>query len=162
LKSGDVLKIDLGISYKGYITDSAITVAIGEIDPKASELIKITKLALEKAMGECKAGKRVGDIGWVIENTVSSAGFSVVERLTGHGVGFELHEPPSVHNYGEKNTGLLLEPGMVLAIEPMVAIGSGEIREDSRGGFITRDGSLAAHFEHTVLITEGDPEVLTN
>ena len=161
LKNGDVLKIDLGINYKSYITDAAITIGIGKISPLAEKLIKATRTALYEAIKICRPGKKIGDIGWVIESTVKNYGFSVVKKLTGHGVGFELHEEPSVYNFGEQGTGIELEEGLVLAIEPMVAAGSGELIEKENGEFFTKDGSLSAHFEHTVAITKNGPEILT-
>jgi len=161
LKKGDVLKIDAGVNYNGYFTDAAITVGIGSISPEAKKLIKITKAALEKAIEICQPGNRLGDIGWVIEKTAKTAGFSVAEGLTGHGVGFELHEEPTIYNYGEQGSGLLLKPGMVLAIEPMLAIGAGAIKRLADDSFETKDGSLSAHFEHTIAITRNGPEVLT-
>ena len=161
LKDGDVLKIDAGVIYKGYITDAAITVGIGLISPKSEKLIKATKSALEEAIKICKPGKTTGDIGWVIEKTVKNYGFSVVEKLPGHGVGRSIHEPPNIFNYGQRGEGVPLESGMVIAIEPMVSAGGGEIEEERDGGIKTKDGSLSSHFEKTVAITESGCEVLT-
>lgn len=161
LKSGDLLKIDLGIDYGSYITDGAVSVGVGAISPLAEKLIKATKLSLEEGIKTCKLGNRTGDIGWIIEKTVKNLGFSVAEKLTGHGVGFEVHEDPSIYNYGEKGTGQPLEEGLVIAIEPMVITGSAEVVENSDGSFSSRDKSLTAHFEKTVAITKNGPIILT-
>lgn len=161
LKEGDVLKIDLGADYQGYITDAAVTLAIGKIGAVAEKLISATQTALHEAIKVCKLGNHTGDIGWVIEQTVKNYGFSVVKNLTGHGVGFALHEEPTVYNYGERNTGVLLQAGMVLAVEPMVSAGLGETVDNPDGSFSTKDKSLSAHFEKTVAITESGPEILT-
>ena len=161
LKSGDVLKIDVGINYRGYITDGAVTIGVGEISPLAEKLIKATKTALEEAIMVCHEGKKTGDIGWVIENTVKNYGFSIADKLTGHGVGFEIHEDPSIYNFGEKGTGLELEDGLVIAIEPMVATGDSSVIENPDGSYTMKDGGLSAHFEKTIVITRNGPEVLT-
>jgi methionyl aminopeptidase len=161
LKNGDVIKIDLGVRYNDYITDSAITIGIGDVSEEAQKLINTTQHALEEAIKVCIPGNTTGDIGHVVETIVKKAGFGIIERLTGHGVGFALHEPPSVPNEGEKGSGVKLEPGLVIAIEPMVAIGSGQIIEKPNGAFATKDGSLTAHFEKTIAITKNGCEVLT-
>lgn len=161
LKDGDIVSIDIGVDYAGYITDSATTIGIGKISKQAADLVAITKKSLEAAIGECLPGKRLGDIGNAVESCVGKSGFSVVEGLTGHGVGFELHEDPTVYNYGKKGTGMKLVEGLVIAIEPMVSAGSPEIAQMPDESYVTRDGSLSAHFEHTVAITENGPEVLT-
>lgn len=161
LKDGDVLKIDLGVNYKNYFTDAAITVPIGKISAEAQKLIQVTKEALGNAIKICAVGNHLGDIGWIIEKTVKSAGFSVARGLTGHGVGFAVHEDPTIYNYGDKGTGMVLKPGMVLAIEPMVVVGLGDIKQLSDDSFVIKDGSLSAHFEHTIAITKNGPEILT-
>lgn len=161
LKSGDILKLDFGVSYQGFITDSAFTVGVGEISKEAQKLMDVTKHSLMLGIKECRAGKTLGDIGWAINNYVQKNGFKVVKGLCGHGVGIELHEEPSVFNEGQKNTGLELKPGMVLALEPMVSAGDPYIIQTDQESYATRDRSLSAHFEHTVLITERDPEILT-
>ncbi len=161
LQSGDILKIDLGVNYNGYFTDAAVTVGIGQISKEASKLISVTELALHKAIAECSPGKRLGDIGWIIEKITEGAGFSVVRGLTGHGTGFELHEDPTVYNFGKRGEGIELKAGLVLAIEPMINIGSGEIKQQKDDSFATKDGSLNAHFEHTVAITKNGPLILT-
>ncbi|MDP2704341.1 MAG: type I methionyl aminopeptidase [bacterium] len=154
LKDGDLLKIDVGVSYKNRLTDAAITVEVGKVRKEAKRLEKCTLEALKQAIKACKPGGHIGDIGWAVEQTVKKYGYSVAEKLSGHGVGFEVHESPTVHNYGEKGEGEELVPGMVIAIEPMVITGSGEIVEKEDGGFDAKDGSLTAHFEKTIAITD--------
>ena len=162
LKSGDILKLDFGVSYQGFITDSAFTVGVGEISKEAQKLMDVTRHSLMLGIKECRPGKTLGDIGWAINDYVQRNGFKVVKGLCGHGVGIELHEEPSVFNEGQKNTGLQLKPGMILALEPMVSAGDPYIIQTDQESYATRDGSLSAHFEHTVLITERNPEILTN
>ena len=161
LKRGDLLKIDFGVSYQGHITDAAVTVGIGDISQEAKRLMSVTEKALQEAIKVCKVGNHLCDIGWSIEKAVTDAGLHVIQDLTGHGVGFELHEEPTVYNYGNRGEGIELQPGLVLAIEPMVSVGSPEIEQQSDDSYITKDRSLSAHFEHTVAITEKEPEVLT-
>ncbi len=162
LRAGDLLKLDLGVNYKGYWTDAAVTVGIGQISKAAKKLLEITEKALVLAIAECRPESHLGDIGWAIENYVEKNDLAVVQGLTGHGVGFALHEEPTVYNYGEKGGGMTLKPGLVLAIEPMVALGRGDIKQKPDDSFVTADGSLAAHFEHTVAITKKGPEILTS
>lgn len=161
LKNGDILKIDFGVDYNGYFTDAAATVGIGEVDKLGRKLIESTRRALEEAVKACRVSKHLGDIGWAVESTAKEAGFHVIRSLTGHGVGFELHEDPTIYNYGRRGEGIELKAGMVLAIEPMVSVGTSEVVQKSDDSFVTKDGSLSAHFEHTVAITENGPEVLT-
>ncbi|MBI4087595.1 MAG: type I methionyl aminopeptidase [Candidatus Liptonbacteria bacterium] len=161
IKDGDLVKLDLGLKYKGFYTDTATTVAVGNVSKEEKRLIKVTEDALQKGIAEARAGKTLGDIGSAIQKHVEKNGMSVVKSLTGHGIGRALHEEPSVLNVGNPGHGLELEVGMVLAIEPMVALESGEIKQLKDDSFITRDGSLAAHFEHTVAITEKGPRILT-
>lgn len=161
LRQGDLLKIDLGVDYKGYISDAAITLGIGKISPAAQKLIEAVKKALEAAIGEARPGKHLGDLGFAVETTIRKAGFAVIKGLTGHGVGFKLHEDPTIFNYGQRGEGLAFKPGMVLAIEPMACLGEGKITQRADDSFATADGSLAAHFEHTVAITENGPRILT-
>jgi len=162
LKEGDILKIDLGVEYNGYVTDAAVTVGIGQVSEAAKRLIKTTKEALAKAVDEFKEGNHLSDIGWVIETTVKKNGFNIIKSLTGHGVGFELHEDPVVYNYGNRGEGMKLQKGLVLAIEPMVSIDGADVKQMPDGSFITRDNSLTAHFEHTVALTQNGPEILTS
>lgn len=162
LRSGDILKLDFGVSYQGFITDSAFTIGVGKISAEAQKLMDVTKHSLMLGIKECRPGKTLGDIGWAINDYVQRNGFKVVKGLCGHGVGIELHEEPSVFNEGKKNTGMELKPGMVLALEPMVSAGDPYIVQTEQESYATRDGSLSAHYEHTVVITERNPEILTN
>ncbi|MBN2197700.1 type I methionyl aminopeptidase [Candidatus Wolfebacteria bacterium] len=162
LKSGDILGIDFGVEYDNFFADAALTVGIGNISKEAKRLIKATKLALKKAINQLRPDKTLGDIGWVIQKTAKDAGFKIPEGLTGHGVGKMIHEDPSVYNYGEKGKGMKLKQGMVLAIEPMFAIGTDEIIQIPDDSWATADGSLSAHFEHTIAITSKGPKVLTD
>lgn len=161
LKDGDVLKLDFGVERAGYFSDAAITVGIGKISKEAKRLMKATKSALEKAIKTAKPGKTLGDIGWAIERTAEKNGLKVIRDLTGHGIGKELHEDPTIYNFGEKGKGIELKPGMVLAIEPMLAVGSERTVQKPDESWATADGSLSAHFEHTVAIAEKGPIVLT-
>jgi len=161
LKSGDVLKIDFGVEHQGFFADAALTIGIGNISDEAKRLIKTTKLALEKAIKIVKPGNTLGDIGWIIQKTAQQNGFKVIRNLTGHGIGKELHEEPTIYNFGEKSKGIELKPGMVLAIEPMLAIGTDAIVQRPDESWATADNSLSAHFEHTVAITEKGVKILT-
>jgi len=162
LKDGDVLSLDLGIVYREFNTDMAFTVAIGSIDPEINRLIKVTKKSLKRAIVRCKPGKTIGDIGHAIEKHVRDQGFAIVRDLCGHGIGRKLHEDPEITNFGQRHKGAELKPGMVLAIEPMAVIKGGGIKKGSDGfSYQTLDGSISAHFEHTIAITERGPKVLT-
>lgn len=161
LRNGDVLKIDLGVTYQGYITDSAWTVAVGKVPPRTKKLLRATEQALMAGINAVKPGGHLGDIGHAVERTVRRAGFRVIRGLTGHGVGFRLHEEPTVLNYGERGTGLQLEPGLVMAIEPMVSEGSDQVLQLDDESYATEDGAMSAHFEHTVAVTKHGCEILT-
>lgn len=161
VRDGDVIKLDLGVNYRGYFTDAALTVAVGKVPVRAARLIAATKKALADGIRQAKPGKRLGDVGYAVRRTVEGAGFRVVEGLTGHGVGFALHEDPEVPNYGEKGTGIAIEPGLVIAIEPMASAGTPRTVENPDGSFSTADGAVSAHFEHTVAITESGSIILT-
>ena len=161
LQSGDILKIDLGLKYKRFYTDTAITVGIGKIFPAAEKLITVCREALSLAIKNCRPDKRLGDLGAVVSRFVKLHKFSVIKGLCGHGVGKELHEAPIVPNEGRPNTGLKLLPGMVLAIEPMISAGSPYIIQLPDESYATSDGSLSAQFEHTVAITENGCQILT-
>ncbi len=162
LKEGDILKLDFGVTYENLCTDAAITIGIGKMTDEKTKLINATKHALELAINEVKPGNYIGDIGFVIEQHIKSQGFSVVRDLVGHGVGYKVHEEPNIPNYGKRGEGAVLKSGMVLAIEPIVTMGSDEIRLCKDGfGYETIDGSLSAHFEHTVAVTEEGNIVLT-
>ncbi len=170
LKSGDIVGIDLGMEYpytngaKGYYTDVAVTIAVGEISSQARELIKTAEQALVLAIGQVKPGNSLDQIGKTIEDYVKTQGFSVVRELVGHGVGLAVHEDPQIPNYSQaSNKNIILKPGMILAIEPMVNIGDWRIKTGADGfTILTMDGQLSAHFEHTVLVTETGYEVLTS
>lgn len=161
LKEGDIVSLDLGIRYKELITDMAVTLPVGEISEKAQKLITVTGEALWLAIDQALPGNSIGDIGFAIQNYVASQGFNVIKDLVGHGVGYEVHEEPEIFNFGERGVGPELKEGMVLAIEPMVSAGDWHIKQLKDGSFVTRDGSLAAHFEHTVAITKSGAEILT-
>lgn len=162
LKKGDILTLDLGIRYKGLCTDAAITLPIGKIEAKTKKLISVTKKSLEIAIKECKPGKHLGDIGWAVQHYAEKNGFSVIRELVGHGVGKSVHEDPQILNYGQKGEGIELKPGMILALEPMIAIGSWRIKRGEDGfSYKMLDNSLCAHFEHTIAITKRGPKILT-
>jgi methionyl aminopeptidase len=162
LKEGDVLSLDFGASFEGYHGDSAVTIAIGAVSAEVQRLIDVTNDSLARAVGQMVPGKRLSDVGHAVQERVESDGFSVVRQFVGHGIGREMHEPPQIPNYGPGGRGPRLKPGMVFAIEPMVTAGGPEVRMlDDQWTAVTADGSLAAHFEHTILITDAGPEVLT-
>lgn len=162
LREGDIIGLDYGVIYEGFYGDSAITVGVGTVSEDARRLMDITEQSLHKGIEELREGKRLGDLGAVVQRIAESAGYSVVRAFVGHGIGKKLHEEPPVPNYGEPDRGLRLKEGMVLAIEPMVNAGSYEveIKEDGWTA-VTKDGSLAAHFEHSVAITKSGPYILS-
>lgn len=161
-KEGDIVSIDAGVIHGGLFTDSAVTVPVGKIDKKAAELIKVTKNALQKGIEAARAGATTGDIGFAIEQYVKPFGYGIIRELSGHGVGYAVHEDPFVPNYGKKGEGVQLEAGMVIAIEPMLNEGGEKIYLATDGHtYKTKDGSRSAHFEHTVAITEKGAEILT-
>ena len=163
LTEGDIVKIDVGARYRGYNGDSARTFAVGKVSDEALRLISVTEESFYEAMKYARAGNRVGDIGSAVENFVISNGFSVVRQYVGHGVGAELHEEPSVPNYGRAGRGARLYSGMTLAIEPMVNAGGAGVKVRENGWtVVTLDGKLSAHYENTVAITDGDPILLTD
>jgi methionyl aminopeptidase len=162
LNEGDIIGIDLGAIVEGYHGDSAMTFPIGKVSPEAERLMKATQESLYVGIKKARAGNRLSDIGHAIQRYAEKLGYSVVRDLVGHGIGSEMHEAPQIPNYGKPGRGPVLEPGMTLAIEPMINIGGPGVRVLRDGWtFVTRDGSLSAHFEHTVAITQGDPEILT-
>jgi methionyl aminopeptidase len=162
LKEGDIVSLDLGLIHKGLITDHAVTVAVGSISKEAEKLLDITKKSLAAGIKAAKAGKKTGDVGYAIEKLVRPYGYGIIEELSGHGVGYAVHEDPFVPNFGVPNQGALLKAGMVIAIEPMLTMGEPDIIfEDDEYTVRTSDGSLAAHFEHTIVITEKGSEILT-
>ena len=162
LREGDIIGLDYGVIYEGYYGDSAVTVGVGRVNEEARRLMSITEKSLYKGIEQLHDGKRLGDLGSVVQEVAESAGFSVVRAFVGHGIGKKLHEEPPVPNYGEPDRGLRLKEGMVLAIEPMLNAGSYEveIKEDGWTA-VTKDGSLAAHFEHSVAITKDGPYILS-
>jgi methionyl aminopeptidase len=163
LKEGDIISLDLGIFYKGFHTDMAITVPVGKINPEAQRLIRVTKKALKRGIKEVRPGNHLGDIENAIQKFVESQGFNVVRDLCGHGIGKELHEDPQILNFGKRRTGPELVEGIVLCPEPMVAVGDPTIKRAKDGwGYRTFDDSLSAHFEHTVAVTKNGAEILTN
>jgi methionyl aminopeptidase len=162
LKDGDIVSLDLGVEHNGMITDAAITVAVGEVSAEIEGLIADTERALHEGIKAAKVGGRIGDIGNAIERVGNKGGYGIVRELGGHGVGHAVHEEPYVPNYGTKGNGPLLKPGMVLALEPMFMLGEEEIRLMPDGyTIVTHDGSLSAHFEHTIVITEDGVEIVT-
>ncbi len=163
LKEGDIISIDFGAVYKGWNGDSAITVPVGKVSSEAERLLRVTQEALQQGIARARSGNRVQDIGRAIQQHVEAAGFSVVRQYVGHGIGREMHEEPQVPNYvDEHQHNPLLRPGMVIAIEPMVNAGRAATRVlPDKWTVVTADGSLSAHFEHTVAITEGEPDILT-
>jgi methionyl aminopeptidase len=159
---GEVLSLDVGVTLAGYVADSALTVSIGAVDAETVRLLDVTAESLEAGLAECREGRRLGDISHAVQEVVEAAGFSVVRSLVGHGVGKEMHEDPQIPNYGDAGRGPRLEEGMVFAIEPMVNAGGYEVYAGEDGWAIyTRDGSLSAHFEHTVAVGKKAPRVLT-
>jgi len=161
LQEGDVLSVDLGVFCQGYCGDAARTYAVGRIDPEAEKLLAVTRSALDRAIEEVRVGRRLSDLGAAVQSFVEGAGFSVVREFTGHGIGTSLHEDPEIPNYGPPGRGPRLRPGMVLAIEPMVAVGAPEVEIDDDGWTArTADGSRSAHFEVSVAVTEDGPQIL--
>jgi len=162
LKEGDIVSIDMGIIHKGLYTDSAITVGVGKIDKAAKKLLKATQEGMLKGIEAAVGGGHIGDIGAAIQAHAEKNGFGLAEDLCGHGVGYAVHEDPYVPNFGIEGDGLVLKPGMVIAIEPMYNEGTGRVRAlDDGYTYVTADGKRSAHFEHTILITKGAPEILT-
>ena len=162
LKEGDIVSIDCGTIFDGFVGDSAFTAGVGEISPQSKELLDVTKGALQAAIEKMRSGNHTGDVSAAIQQHVESRGFYVTREYTGHGVGRQMHEGPQVPNYGEAGHGLPLRPGMTIAIEPMVLVGTSATRVLSdQWTVVSADGSLTAHFEHSVAVTEGDPLVLT-
>ncbi|HDL75105.1 MAG TPA: type I methionyl aminopeptidase [bacterium] len=162
LKNGDIVSLDLGIKYKGFHTDMAVTIPIGIVNAEALKLIRVTKTALKKGIKTVKHGNTIGDIGNAVQKYTESNGFSVVQDLCGHGIGKNIHEDPQILNYGKKRTGLKLIEGMTFCIEPMLTLGNGYIKKSSNGHcFETQDGFLSAHFEHTIAVTKNGYRILT-
>lgn len=162
IKEGDIVGVDVGVKVNGYIGDTAATFPIGKISGKAEKLLRVGKEALRASIRQARAGNYLGDVSYAIQRTAEKNGFSVVRELYGHGVGRDLHEDPLIPNYGKPGEGVELKPGMVLAIEPMLNVGGWKIKTLPDGWtVVTEDGSLSCHFEHTVVVTKGEPEILT-
>jgi len=162
LIEGDVVSIDVGVFYEGYHTDSATTVAVGDVPAESDRLLEVTRVALDAGVAAATAGNHLGDIGAAVQQVVEREGFSVVRDLVGHGIGTGFHEEPQVPNYGKPKRGIRLVPGLTIAIEPMVNVGKPGIRTmPDRWTVVTLDGTRSAHFEHTVAVTENGPRVLT-
>jgi len=161
LQKGDVISLDIGMEYKKLYTDMAVTVSLNPIKPVYKKLIEVTKNSLGEAIKAAQPGNTLGDIGFAIQNHAESNGFVVIHDLGGHGVGHAVHEDPFVFNFGQPGEGIRLQPGMVLAIEPMITLKSRDIKEHQDGSFSTSDGQVAAHFEHTIAITPNGNMVIT-
>jgi methionyl aminopeptidase len=164
LKEGDIINLDMSVGYQGLIVDSGITIPVGKTDKESLRLMKVTREALQIAIKTAQPGNKIGDIGHAVETFVKANGFSVVEVLCGHGVGYAVHEEPLVPNYGRKGTGMTIEVGHVFALEPIVNMGKKDVWFDDDGdgySVFTKDGSRSAHFEHTVAITEKGPQIMT-
>ncbi len=163
IQTGDIVSMDFGVTYRGMITDAAISVVVGAADSTRTKLVQITEASLLAGINQVRAGVHIGDIGHAVETVLKSANYGIVKDLVGHGVGHELHEDPNIPNYGKKGSGAVLEAGMTIAIEPMATLGKEAVYVgNDNWTILTRDDSLAAHFEHTVLITEDGAEILTS
>jgi methionyl aminopeptidase len=159
---GDIVSIDLGSIHKGFVGDAAVTAGVGNVSPEAQRLMDVTREALNRAIAVARAGSRLGQIGAAVQGYVEAQAFSVVREYVGHGVGRQMHEDPQVPNYGDPDTGPILRKGMVIAIEPMVNVGDWHTKRDPDNWTVrTLDGSLSAHFEHTIAIRDGQAGVLT-
>jgi methionyl aminopeptidase len=162
LEEGDIVGLDFGIYYQGFFGDSAVTLPVGKLNEKASRLIQVTEKSLYAGIEKAKSGNRLGDISAAIQATVEDAGYSIVRDFVGHGIGRNLHEEPQIPNFGQKGRGIELKSGMILAIEPMVNEGQYKIKILPDGWtVVTKDGSLSAHFEHSVAITDNGPDILS-
>jgi len=162
LKRGDIVSLDVGVTKDGWVADAAITVPVGPVDPQAHKLLEVTKRALIAGTERARPGGRLGDVSAAIQRQVELEGLSIIRSLVGHGIGRDMHEDPQIPNYGEPGRGPELEPGMVLAIEPMVNAGGPDVRVGQDNWAVySADGSLAAHFEFTVAVTDNGPRVLT-
>lgn len=162
LKEGDIVSVDCGVHYRGLHTDSAYTYTVGQVKPEVMQLLKSTRESLDLGIAQARAGNRTGDIGYAIQSFCEKKGYSVVRELVGHGVGHNLHQKPDVPNYGSRGKGTRLEEGMVLAIEPMINMGGRKVVQERDGWTIrTADRRPSAHFEHSVAIVDGNPQVLT-
>ncbi len=162
LKTGDIVSVDCGTILEGWVADSAFTAGVGEISSEAQKLLDVTQAALAAGIDKMRVGNRTGDVSAAIQNYVESRGYYLTREYTGHGVGRQMHEGPQVPNYGRAGTGMPLRPGMTIAIEPMVLVGTAETRVlPDQWTVVSADGSLTAHFEHSIAVTEGEPLILT-
>jgi methionyl aminopeptidase len=162
LSRGDVLSVDIGVIYDGWVADAARTFAVGDISPEAANLLRVTEESLFKAVEQCRAGRHLEDVGHAVQEHVEAAGFSIVRSLVGHGIGRSMHEEPQVANYGRPGKGIVLEEGMVFAVEPMTTAGRHMVRMGDDGWAIySQDGSVTAHFEFTIAVTAEGPRILT-
>ncbi|GCD78150.1 methionine aminopeptidase [Thermaurantimonas aggregans] len=162
LKEGDIVSIDCGVKLNGYMGDHAYTFMVGEVSPEVKKLLKITLESLYLGIDQCKAGNRIGDIGYAIQTHTEAHGYGVVRELVGHGLGRQLHEEPQVPNYGKRGKGKKIEDGLVIAIEPMINLGTHRVRQLKDGwSIVTADGKPSAHFEHNVAVLNGKPEILS-
>ncbi len=162
IQEGDVVSLDLGCTHKGFVADSALTVVVGAPKPGTQELVDVTRESLNEGIRHAKAGNKLGEISHAIQTYIEAHGFGVVREYVGHGVGRDMHEDPQVPNFGPADRGPVLKKGMVLALEPMVTVGDWRTRQlDDHWTVVTADGSLSAHFEHTIAITDGEAQVLT-
>jgi methionyl aminopeptidase len=163
LQEGDIISFDCGTLKNGFYGDSAYTFCVGEVNEDVKQLLKVTKQSLYKGINEAVVGKRIGDIGYAIQNYTESFGYGVVRELVGHGVGKELHEKPEVPNYGRRGRGLKLKEGLVIAIEPMINLGTKDVKQSKDGWTIeTKDGMASAHFEHMIVVRKGEAEILSS
>lgn len=162
LREGDIVSVDVGVKFKGYQGDAAVTLGVGRISPEAKRLIEVTEVALQAGIAAARQDARLGEVSAAVQSYVEANGFSVVREYTGHGIGREMHEDPQIPNFGERSDGPVLRRGMTLAIEPMVNAGDWRTKvRDDRWTVVTADGSLSAHFEHTIAVTNGSAEILT-
>ena len=163
LQEGDIVSIDLGVTWRGYVSDAAFTAAVGEVSPKVRRLLERTEAAVHAGMEQALAGKRIGDLSSAIGAVARGEGYGIIREYGGHGVGRRMHEEPHIPNYGRPGVGHMLKPGMVLALEPMFSLGAEDTEEEADGWTVRmRDGSLCAHFEETIAVTDGAPEILTS
>jgi methionyl aminopeptidase len=162
LREGDILSADVGVTFEGFVADSAFTFGVGELPESTETLLDTCQAALDAAIEQCREGNRLSDVSHAVQQVAEGAGFSVVRELSGHGIGRSMHEDPQILNFGEPGRGPVLTEGMTLAVEPMITMGGPEITvHEDRWSISTRDGSLAAHFEHTVAVTAEGPRILT-
>ena len=162
IKAGDLVSLDFGVQYQGYYGDAAVTVAVGEVDHRSRELLEVTEKSLYAGIDQARVGKRLSDISHAVQGVVEGAKFGVIREFVGHGIGRSLHEDPQIPNFGPPGRGPLLQAGMTLAIEPMTSMGAWQVRIlDDGWTAVTQDGSYAAHFEHTVAVTENGPLILS-